>query len=128
MFGDATAEMGWVEPWNFDYQCNAASRKLNSHIPLDRLLPIVKSFYRKLGFIGVDDVEFDLEEKIGKSQVAECNFGDRRIEGNKPIVSASYRTGGIGNLSELIHETGHAAHLYGIKARVISCCSFDSSG
>ena len=30
---------------------------------------------------------------------------------------ATYRTGGLDNLNELLHETGHAAHLAAIRTR-----------
>ncbi|HSB55593.1 MAG TPA: hypothetical protein VLD58_14635, partial [Gemmatimonadales bacterium] len=40
-----------------------------------------------------------------------------RLLPGEPWVLASYLAGGLGNLAELLHETGHAIHLAGIRAR-----------
>jgi oligoendopeptidase F len=61
-------------------------------------------------------VHYDLEPRAGKDPVAFTTFGGRSpvIE---PWVFATYRTGGLDNLNELLHETGHAAHLAAIRTR-----------
>ena len=61
-------------------------------------------------------VHFDLEPREGKDPVAFTTFGAREpvIE---PWVFATYRTGGLDNLNELLHETGHAVHLAAIRTR-----------
>ena len=35
----------------------------------------------------------------------------------EPWVFATYRTGGLDNLNELLHETGHAVHIAAIRTR-----------
>jgi oligoendopeptidase F len=61
-------------------------------------------------------VQYDLEPRPGKDPVAYTTFGGRapRIE---PWVFATYREGGLDNLNELLHETGHAVHLAAIRTR-----------
>jgi len=72
------------------------------------------------GALGVDvrtlRVHYDLEPRDGKDPVAFTTFGARapRIV---PWVFATYRTGGLDNLNELLHETGHAAHIGAIHTR-----------
>jgi hypothetical protein len=51
----------------------------------------------------------------GKTPVAFTTFGGRRPI--VPWVFATYRTGGLDNLNELLHETGHAIHLAAIRTR-----------
>jgi hypothetical protein len=61
-------------------------------------------------------VHFDLEPRDGKDPVAFTTFGARApvIE---PWIFTAYRTGGLDNLNELLHETGHAVHLAAIHTR-----------
>jgi hypothetical protein len=61
-------------------------------------------------------VHFDLEPRDGKDPVAFTTFGARSpiIE---PWIFTAYRTGGLDNLNELLHETGHAIHLAAIRTR-----------
>jgi oligoendopeptidase F len=68
-------------------------------------------------------VRYDLEPREGKTPVAFCTFGarPRLVEGRwtagEPSVFATYRTGGLDNLAELLHETGHAIHIAAIRTR-----------
>jgi len=60
-------------------------------------------------------VHYDLDPRDGKDPVAFTTFGGRApIE---PWVFATYRAGGLDNLNELLHETGHAVHLAAIRTR-----------
>jgi hypothetical protein len=60
-------------------------------------------------------VHYDLDPRDGKDPVAFTTFGGRTpIE---PWVFATYRAGGLDNLNELLHETGHAVHLAAIRTR-----------
>jgi oligoendopeptidase F len=68
-------------------------------------------------------VQYDLAPRDGKSPVAFTQFGGmpRRTRagphGADPVVFATYREGGLGNLVELLHETGHAIHIAAIETR-----------
>jgi hypothetical protein len=60
-------------------------------------------------------VHYDVEPREGKDPVAFTTFGGRApIE---PWVFATYRAGGLDNLNELLHETGHAVHIAAIRTR-----------
>jgi hypothetical protein len=68
-------------------------------------------------------VRYDLEPREGKTPVAFCTFGARprlvrgRWTPGQPSVFATYRVGGLDNLAELLHETGHAVHIAAIRTR-----------
>jgi len=104
------------EPWDFYHYAGEASRLLSPFIPKDSLLPINHRFYRALGADpDLLRVRYEIEPRPGKYPVA---FTD--IIGRRPVrawVSASYRIGGLDNLSELLHETGHAVHVSAIRTR-----------
>ncbi len=105
-----------LEPWDWYYRNGEASRRLSGAIPRDSLLPLNRRFYRALG---VDPVAlgtvYDIDPRPGKYPVA---FTDIALRSPMtPWVSASYRIGGLDNLSELLHETGHAIHIAGIRTR-----------
>jgi hypothetical protein len=120
---DATAPTA-VEPWDVAYTTSAADRLLADRIPLGRLRAISNRFYASLGAdpeaLGI---RYDLEPRPGKSPVAFTDFGARprlrngRWTTGEPWVFATYRTGGLGNLVELLHETGHAIHIAAIHTR-----------
>ncbi|HKU59654.1 MAG TPA: hypothetical protein VJQ44_00460 [Gemmatimonadales bacterium] len=105
-----------IEPWDWYYETGRASRVLGPRIPLERLTRLNDSVYRALGAdLGALRVHYDLAPRDGKTPVAFTTFGGRRpIE---PWVFATYRTGGLDNLNELLHETGHAIHLAAIRTR-----------
>jgi hypothetical protein len=104
------------EPWDFYHYAGEASRLLSPLIPKDSLLPINHRFYRALGADpDLLRVRYEIDPRPGKYPVA---FTD--IIGRRPVrawVSASYRIGGLDNLSELLHETGHAVHVSAIRTR-----------
>ncbi len=112
----ATLPDTFFEPWDFYYYGGEASRALSLRVPRDSLLPINHRFYRALGADPVRlRVRYEIDPRPGKYPVA---FTD--IAGRKPMrawVSASYRIGGLDNLSELLHETGHAVHVSAIRTR-----------
>jgi hypothetical protein len=106
-----------LEPWDWYYEGGRASRTLSPRISLDRLRRLNAEVWRSLGVdVGGLRVRYDLEPRDGKDPVAFTTFGGRspRIE---PWVFATYRTGGLDNLNELLHETGHAAHIAAIRTR-----------
>jgi len=106
-----------VEPWDWFYRNGRASRALSPRIPLARLAPLDAEVFRSLGAdVRTLRVHFDLEPRDGKDPVAFTTFGARApvIE---PWIFTAYRTGGLDNLNELLHETGHAVHLAAIRTR-----------
>jgi hypothetical protein len=113
-----------VEPWDFYYMAAAADRQLSSHIPRDSLLPLTIRYYRTLGAdVPALGVHYDLAPHPGKTPVANTTFGARGHEADGQWISseswvfATYEAGGLGNLAELVHETGHAIHLAAIHER-----------
>jgi hypothetical protein len=89
---------------------------LSPRIPVERLTRLNDSVYRALGAdLGALGVRYDLAPREGKTPVAFTTFGARRPI--VPWVFATYRTGGLDNLNELLHETGHAIHVAAIRTR-----------
>ena len=66
---------------------------------------------------------FDLDPRPGKAPLAYTDYVRRgRLEdgvwqSTLVRVSASYGQGGIGPLNELVHESGHAAHMLALRTR-----------
>ncbi|HEX6107303.1 MAG TPA: hypothetical protein VFZ26_17075 [Gemmatimonadales bacterium] len=113
-----------VEPWDWYYETGRTARALSGRITPERLTALNAEVYRALG-ADVDSlgVHYDLAPRAGKTPVAFCTFGRRarlRADGwvrGEPWVFATYRTGGLDNLNELLHETGHAVHIAAIRTR-----------
>jgi hypothetical protein len=113
-----------VEPWDWYYETGRTSRALAGRVPAERLTALNAAVYRALG-ADVDSVgvRYDLAPREGKTPVAFCTFGRRarhRAGGWRPAepwVFATYRRGGVDNLNELLHETGHAVHIAAIRTR-----------
>ena len=89
-----------------------------------RLRPLNDSVFLALGAdVRVLGVHYDLAPREGKTPVAFTTFSARarRRDGRwtraEPWVFATYRTGGLDNLHELLHETGHAVHIAAIHTR-----------
>ena len=120
----AAAPDSMIEPWDWYYLAGRPTRELGSRVPKDRLVAINRAVYLALGAdLGALKVRYDLESRDGKTPVAFCTFGARpRLIGGhwspgEPSVFATYRTGGLDNLAELLHETGHAIHIAAIHTR-----------
>ena len=120
----AAAPDSVIEPWDWYYLAGRPTRELGSRVPRERLVAINQAVYRALGAdLGALNVRYDLEPRGGKTPVAFCTFGARpRLAGGRwtpgePSVFATYRTGGLDNLAELLHETGHAIHIAAIHTR-----------
>lgn len=105
-----------VEPWDFHFATGRAGRVLGSRIPRARLTELNTAYFRALGAdpdsLGI---RYDLDPRPGKTPVAFTTFGSRTQP--EPWVFATYRVGGLDNLSELFHETGHAIHIAAIRTR-----------
>ncbi len=113
-----------LEPWDWHHFVGAADRRLSPRIPRDRLLSINHAWFRALGADpALLRIEYDIGPRLGKYPVAYTTFGDRPYRTRDgwwpgaPAVFATYRTGGFGNLVELLHETGHGIHIAGIRTR-----------
>ena len=113
-----------IEPWDFAYNAGRGNRALRDAISVESLRSINDRFYRDLGADLVAlQVQYDLEPRLSKDPVAFTTFGRRpRFEAGawvlgEPWVFASYQMGGLDNLLELLHETGHAIHIAAIRTR-----------
>ena len=113
-----------VEPWDYDYLAGAAERRLDKRISHAGLSEINAAYYHALGAdVRVAQVHYDLAPREGKTAVAYTTFGRRSwlaagtwMQGNE-WVFATYEYGGLDNLAELMHETGHAIHIAAIRTR-----------
>jgi hypothetical protein len=113
-----------VEPWDWFYTAGAASRRLGPRVPVGRLERLNAEVYQSLGAdVAALGIRYDLAPREGKTPVAYTTFGRRarlrngRWEPAEPWVFATYRDGGLDNLAELLHETGHAIHIAAIHTR-----------
>ncbi len=113
-----------IEPWDFAYEAGRGTRALGARIPRESLRPINDRFYRDLGADPAAlEVHYDLEPRASKDPVAFTTFGRRpqtrgdAVIPGEPWVFASYQMGGLDNLLELLHETGHAVHIAAIRTR-----------
>jgi hypothetical protein len=120
----AAAPDSLIEPWDWHYLGGAAARHLGPLIPPSRLTELNAEVFRALGADPDSlNVHYDLAPREGKTPVAFTTFGARARHANgrwqpaEPWVFATYRTGGLDNLNELLHETGHAVHIAAVRTR-----------
>ncbi len=113
-----------IDPWDWEYVAGRANRVLGRRIPRERLDSLDEQVFRALGADPAGlGVHYDLAPRDGKTPVAFTDFGRRarRIGGAwapaEPWVFATYETGDLTNLNELLHETGHAVHIAAIHTR-----------
>jgi len=116
-----------VEPWDWWYEIGAASRALRAAAPVDRIRELSIDYHASLGADPLAlGVGFDLFPRIERPpvSVAYTEFGGRprvlpdgRRRPARAWVMATYMTGGLGELTELMHESGHAIHLAAIDTR-----------
>ncbi len=104
-----------IEPWDYRFVVGAAERRLLEAIPLARLLAVNDAHLRSLG-ADPDElaIGYDVVPRPGRP-VIPVAFTTGGRPG--PWVFASYREGGLGNLGELLHESGHALHYAAIDTR-----------
>jgi hypothetical protein len=115
---------GPLEPWDYRFTSGAAERALAAAIPREALLPLNERYYRDLGLdVRKSAVIFDLDPRPGKAPLAYTDYVRRGLlvdgvwQPTLVRVSATYAQGGIGPLNELVHETGHAAHMLALHTR-----------
>lgn len=123
----AGARTALVEPWDWWYETGAATRALRAAAPLDRIREVTEAYHASLGADPLAlGVGFDLFPRADRPlvPVAYTEFGGRpRVLADgarRPApawVMATYTTGGLGELTELVHECGHAIHVAAIDAR-----------
>ena len=112
-----------LEPWDFYYAAGEASRVLSPRISRGGLRSLNNRYYVALGADPESlRIQYDLDPRAGKTPVAFTTFGARGRHagawvGSEPWVFATYRVGGLDNLSELLHETGHGIHIAAIRTR-----------
>ncbi len=115
-----------VEPWDWYYANGEASRRLGPRIATVAAIErVTRAYYATIG-ADLDQlgVRFDLAPRPGKYPVAYTDFGAHRrvddagrLRAAEPWVFASYLEGGLDNLAELLHESGHAIHIAAIRGR-----------
>lgn len=116
-----------IEPWDWWWAAGEAERSTAPLLPVERLVPIAASWHRALGAdpdaLGI---RLDVVARPGRPPipVAHTTFGrrPRSLPGGghdpgEPWVFATYASGGLGELTELVHEIGHAIHIAAIRTR-----------
>ena len=120
---------GRVEPWDYRYAVGAAARRLDGLVPADRLMDLN---HRYVAALGADParlgIVYDVLPRPGRPLIPVAftmGMGgwaaDQPARGpwtpRPPWVFATYAEGGIGNLTELLHESGHAIHMAALRTR-----------
>jgi len=113
-----------VEPWDYRFQGGAADRELGDAIPRAALRQLNDWYYLDLGLdLAGAEVLYDLDPRAGKAPLAYTDYIQRgrlaagRWRPTLVRISASYGRGGLGPLNELVHESGHAAHMLALRTR-----------
>jgi len=120
---------GRVEPWDYWHAVGGASRRLEPLLPVDRLLERNHAYLTALGADpGRLGIAYDVYPRPGRPPIPVAftiGMGgwaaDQPQAGpwtpRPPWVFATYETGGLGNLVELLHESGHALHAAAVRTR-----------
>jgi hypothetical protein len=115
-----------VEPWDHWYASGAAARRLDGRIAVDRLQSLNDAH---LAALGADPatlgIGYDIFRRLDRPPIPVAFTIDRGVDphgaggwrARAPWVFATYETGGLGNLLELLHESGHAIQAAAIRAR-----------
>ena len=117
-----------VEPWDYRYVVGAAGRQLDRLVPVDRMLTVNRDYLVALGADpGALHIRYDVLPRPGRPVIPVAFTMGTGLEPAplgrsgwrvRPIwVFATYAVGGIGNLQELLHESGHALAAAGLDAR-----------
>jgi hypothetical protein len=117
------------EPWDYRFAVGAAERRLAPLIPQARLLDVNQRYLASLGADPVAlGIEYDVVPRPGRPPIPVAftiSMGawaaGQPIAGpwnpRPPWVFATYAEGGLANLLELLHESGHAIHAAAIRTR-----------
>ncbi len=116
-----------VEPWDYRYVVGGLARRLDAAIPVGRLRTINDTHLRSLGADPADlRIHYDIHPRPGRPVIPTAftvtsDIARRAADGTwtpaTPWVFATYAEGGIGNMEELLHESGHALHYAALRAR-----------
>lgn len=106
-----------LEPWDYRYVMGASDRRLRGAIGLEHLRPINDAHLRSLGADpSALRIGYDILPRPDRPTIPVAfSIGGRP----GPWVFATYHDGGLGNLLELIHESGHALHYAAIRTRPV---------
>ena len=123
----AVLDPGIVEPWDYRYATGAMDRRLDGLVTRGRLQAINDEHLRSLGAdptaLGIN---YDIDPRPGRPTIptafAICRDIARQAADGTwraaiPWVFATHAEGGLSNLEELLHESGHALHCAAIRAR-----------
>ena len=118
---------GLVEPWDYRHRVGGLARRLDPFVPLARLREINDEHLRSVGADPATlNVGYDIHPHRDRpviptaftvSEDIAVRAGDGTWTPARPWVFATYAEGGIGNLEELLHESGHALHYAAIRTR-----------
>ncbi len=116
-----------VEPWNYRHAVGALARRLDHLVPPERLREINDGHLRAIGADPVAlRIHYDIHPRDDRPVIPTAftvpeDIATRAADGiwsaATPWVFATYAQGGIGNLEELLHESGHALHYAAIRTR-----------
>jgi peptidase M3-like protein len=113
-----------IEPWDYRFQADIGVRSLSELVPVDGMQQLNQRYYLDLGLdLAAMRVIYDLEPRSGKAPLAYTDFvvrGRQHQGAWQPTivrVSANYTRASLGELNELVHENGHAAHMLALRTR-----------
>jgi hypothetical protein len=110
-----------VEPWDYWHSVGAASRRLDARVSVERMLDVNRRYLTSLGADpDVLGIGYDVAPRPGRPTIPVAfTIGMGLVAGvpRPPQVFATYQVGGLGNLVELLHESGHALQYAAIRAR-----------
>ena len=119
--------LGLVEPWDYRHRVGGLARRLDPLVPLARLREINDAHLRSVGADPTKlDIAYDIHPRLDRpviptaftvSEDIAARTGDGTWTPARPWIFATYAEGGIGNLEELLHESGHALHYAAIRTR-----------
>ena len=126
-FREVALGPGLIEPWDYRYVVGGLSQRLDPLIPRDRLREINDAHIASLGADPrVLGIEYDIVPKPGRPDVSVAftmamelppRLPDGTYGASRSQVFATYETGSLGNLAELLHESGHALQDAAIRVR-----------
>lgn len=118
---------GLVEPWDYRHRIGGLARQLDPLVPIDRLRKINDAHLRSIGADPAAlNIGYDIHPRGDRPVIPTAftvteGIAVRDADGTwtsaRPWVFATYAQGGIGNLEELLHESGHALHYAAIRTR-----------